>query len=175
MIPASIRFSNTAVQRLLVQRRRRTSAIKQSMQRTEHRCFKHEKDTGEHQQTTHVESPFRHAEFLLRTIPELKYRNKALFIVQPETLLQWHCQGFRLFWKYKSRAVARKPKISAETVALIKEMARDNRFWGAKRIRGELLKLGLRVCLPQIQKYVRSVRTAGPRGQNWKTFLRHSC
>jgi putative transposase len=73
---------------------------------------------------------------------------QALFIVQPETLLRWHRQGFRLFWKYKSRAAARKPKISAETVALIKEMARDNRLWGAERIRGELLKLGLRVCLP---------------------------
>src|SRR5713226_9847646 len=64
---------------------------------------------------------------------------QALFIVQPETLLRWHRQGFRLFWKYKSRAAARKPKISAETVALIKEMARDNRLWGAERIRGELL------------------------------------
>ncbi len=76
---------------------------------------------------------------------------QALFIVQPETLLRWHRQGFRLFWKYKSRAVARKSKISAETVALIKEMARDNRLWGAERIRGELLKVGRRVCKRTIQ------------------------
>jgi putative transposase len=96
---------------------------------------------------------------------------QALFVVQPETLLRWHRQGFRLFWKYKSRAAAHKPKISAETVALIKEMARDNRLWGAERIRGELLKLGLRVCKRTIQKYMRQVRTAKPRGQNWKTFL----
>ena len=96
---------------------------------------------------------------------------QALFIVQPETLLRWHRQGFRLFWKYKSRAAARTPKISAETVALIKEMARDNRLWGAERIRGELLKLGLRVCKRTIQKYMRQIRTARPRGQNWKTFL----
>jgi putative transposase len=67
---------------------------------------------------------------------------QALFIVQPETLLRWHRQGLRMFWKYKSRATTRTSKISAETVALIKEMARDNRLWGAERIRGELLKLG---------------------------------
>ncbi len=96
---------------------------------------------------------------------------QALFIVQPETLLRWHRQGFRLFWKYKSRAASTKPKISAETVALIQEMARDNRLWGAERIRGELLKLGIRVCKRTIQKYIRQVRTARPRGQNWKTFL----
>jgi putative transposase len=56
-------------------------------------------------------------------------------------------------------------------VALIKEMARDNRLWGAERIRGELLKLGIGVCKRTIQKYMRQVRTARPRGQNWKTFL----
>jgi hypothetical protein len=50
-------------------------------------------------------------------------------------------------------------------------MARDNRLWGAERIRGELLKLGLRVCKRTIQKYMRQVRTVGPRGQNWKSFL----
>jgi transposase InsO family protein len=56
-------------------------------------------------------------------------------------------------------------------VALIKEMAKDNRLWGAERIRGELLKLGLRVCKRTIQKYMRQVRTTSPREQNWKTFL----
>jgi putative transposase len=56
-------------------------------------------------------------------------------------------------------------------VALIKEMARDNRLWGAERIRGELLKLGLRVCKRTIQKYMRPARHARPRGQTWKTFL----
>jgi len=63
------------------------------------------------------------------------------------------------------------PKISAETVALIKEMARDNRLWGAERIRGELLKLGMHVCKRTIQKYMRQVRTTRPRGQMWSTFL----
>ena len=65
---------------------------------------------------------------------------QALFIVQPETLLRWHRQGFKLFWRYKSRAASLAPRISQQTVDLIKEMARDNRLWGAERIRGELLK-----------------------------------
>ena len=96
---------------------------------------------------------------------------QALFIVQPQTLLRWHRQGLKLYWKYKSRAAAPKPKISTETVALIKVMAVQNLLWGAERIRGEWLKLGLRVCTRTIQKYMREVRTARPRGQNWKTFL----
>ena len=54
---------------------------------------------------------------------------QALFIVQPETLLRWHRQGFKLFWRYKSRAASLAPRISQETVDLIKEMARENRLW----------------------------------------------
>src|SRR6516164_4399753 len=52
-------------------------------------------------------------------------------------------------------------------------MARDNRLWGAERIRGELLKLGIRVCKRTIQKYMRAVRTTRPRGQTWATFLQN--
>lgn len=70
---------------------------------------------------------------------------QALFIVQPETLLRWHREGLRLFWKRKSKLHATKAKIPAETIALIKEMAVNNRLWGAERIRGELLKLDMRV------------------------------
>jgi putative transposase len=98
---------------------------------------------------------------------------QALIIVQPETLLRWHRQGFKLYWKYKSRAAAPKPKVAEETVALIKEMAKNNRLWGAERIRGELLKLGIRVCKRTIQKYMRGVRTPRPMRQSWRTFLRN--
>jgi putative transposase len=98
---------------------------------------------------------------------------QALFIVQPETLLRWHRQGFQLYWKYKSRAAVSKPKIAAETVALIKEMARDNRLWGAERIRGELLKLGIHVCKRTIQKYMRHARSPRRGGQTWATFLQN--
>src|SRR5215472_12410196 len=96
---------------------------------------------------------------------------QALFIVQPQTLLRWHRQGFKLFWRYKSRAPSATPKISVETVALIQEIARDNQLWGAERIRGELLKLGIHVCKRTIQKYMRRVRATRPRGQTWATFL----
>jgi transposase InsO family protein len=93
------------------------------------------------------------------------------FHVQPETLLRWHRELFRLVWKHKSKAPAHKPKIASETIALIRQMAKDNRLWGAERIRGELLKLGIHVCKRTIQKYMRTVRTQQPRGQRWSTFL----
>ena len=97
---------------------------------------------------------------------------QALFIVQPDTLMRWHRELFRLYWKCKSKTASHRPKVAAETIALIREMAKDNRLWGAERIRGELLKLGLRVCKRIIQKYMRNVRTQQPRGQKWSTFLR---
>jgi len=99
--------------------------------------------------------------------------NQALLIVQPETLLCWHRELFRLYWKRKSKAASHKPKVAEETIALIRQMARENRLWGAERIRGELLKLGIRVCKRTIQKYIRGVRTYQPRGQKWSIFLRN--
>ena len=98
---------------------------------------------------------------------------QVLFLVQPETLLRWHREFFRVFWKHKSRAHSRKPRLSPETITLIKEMAVHNRLWGAERIRGELLKLDIRVSKRTIQKYMRQVRPKRARGQNWKTFLRN--
>ena len=105
---------------------------------------------------------------LARTVRAWK---QALFIVQPDTLLRWHREGFRLFWRRKSRAHSYKPKVAAETIALIREMAAENRLWGAERIRGELLKLGMHVCKRTIQKDMRNVRTLRPKGQRWATFL----
>jgi len=96
---------------------------------------------------------------------------QTLFIVQPETLLRWHRELFRLYWKRRSKASSHTPKVAAETIALIREMATENRLWGAERIRGELLKLGIRVCKRTIQKYMRTVRTPQPRGQKWATFV----
>lgn len=97
----------------------------------------------------------------------------AVLLVKPETILRWHREGFRLFWKWKSRN--RKPaesKLSAEQVALIRQMAQENRLWGAERIRGELLKLGISVAKRTIQRYMRGVRPPTlPHGQSWKTFL----
>jgi hypothetical protein len=99
---------------------------------------------------------------------------QTLFLVQPETLLRWHREAFRLFWSRKSKAHSYKPKVAAETIALIREMAKNNRLWGAERIRGELLKLGVHVCKRTIQKYIKNVRTHQPRGQTWATDLEQS-
>jgi putative transposase len=98
---------------------------------------------------------------------------QALVIVQPDTLLRWHRELFRWHWKRKSMTASHKPKVAAETITLIREMAKDNRLRGAERIRGELLKLGIHMCKRTIQKYMRNVRTQQPRGQKWSTFLRN--
>jgi putative transposase len=96
---------------------------------------------------------------------------QALFLVQPDTLLRWHRELFRLYWKHRSKASSHKPRVAAETIALIRKMAKENRLWGAERIRGELLKLGMHVCKRTIQKYMRTVCTPQPRGQKWATFV----
>ena len=71
---------------------------------------------------------------------------QALHIVQPDTLLRWHRELFRFYWRRKSRHKQGKPKISPETIESIRKMAKENRLWGADRIRGELLKLDIQVC-----------------------------
>ena len=109
---------------------------------------------------------------LASRVPEWR---SALLIVQPDTLLRWHRQLFRQFWRRKSRPapVERKPKMSAETIALIRAMANANRLWGAKRIRGELLKLDIRVAKWTVQKYMHAARPAHRAGQPWSAFLRN--
>lgn len=102
----------------------------------------------------------------------LRSWRRALLITQPETLLRWHRAGFRLFWKRKSRSKPGRPPLPEVTIALIKEMATANPLWGAERIRGELLTLGIRVAKRTIQKYLRGTRQPRPRGQTWATFLR---
>ncbi len=73
-----------------------------------------------------------------------RFWQQALHIVQPDTLLRWHRDLFRRYWRRKSRNKKRKPRIAQETIDLIRQMAQENRLGGAKRIRGELLKLGVR-------------------------------
>ena len=99
------------------------------------------------------------------------WRN-VLRIVQPETLLRWHRAGFKALWRWRSRARPAS-RLAPQTVALIRSMASANRLWGAERIRGELLKLGVKVSKRTIQKYMRAARPACPRGQRWSTFLRN--
>ena len=101
----------------------------------------------------------------------LRNWKSALLIIKPETVLGWHRQGFRLFWKFKSRVRGGHPPLAAETIVLIQQLARENRLWGAERIRGELLKLGISVAKRTIQKYIFRVHE-GP-SQTWATFLKN--
>jgi transposase InsO family protein len=93
-------------------------------------------------------------------------------IVQPATLLRWHRAGFRLLWRWRSTPRSRRARIAPDTVTLINRMAQENRLWGAERIRGELLKLGVSVGKRTIQRHIRGARPRRPAGQTWATFLR---
>jgi len=93
---------------------------------------------------------------------------ESLHVVQPATVLRWHRQGFRYYWRWKSRRRGR-PGIDAEIRDLIRRMCRANPLWGAPRIHGELLKLGIEVSEATVSKYM--IRRRGPPSQSWRTFL----
>lgn len=99
----------------------------------------------------------------------------TLLIVQPDTLLRWHRQLFRRFWRRKSRttAPAHWPHLAPETVALIRQTAAANRTGGTERIRGELLKLHFRVAKSTIQRYLRGAHPPRRSRQTCATFLRN--
>ena len=104
----------------------------------------------------------------------LRTWQEALLIVKPDTLLRWHRQGFRWFWRQKSRIKPRPPRVPPEVIALIHTLARDNRLWGVKRIQDELRKLGYRLSKRTVAKYIQQVRPPQPprrSGQTWATFL----
>ncbi len=100
---------------------------------------------------------------------------QALLIVQPDTLLRWHRQLFRLLWRRKSKSKTPHTRITPETIALIKQMRTENITWGAERIRGELLKLGIKVSKRTVQRYLPpdTSPATSPSNQNWSTFLRN--
>lgn len=78
----------------------------------------------------------------------------ALVIVKPETVIGWHRAGFRLFWKWKSRSRGGRPKVPLEIRQLIRDMSLANPLWGAPRIHGELLKLGIEIGQTSVAKYM---------------------
>jgi hypothetical protein len=95
---------------------------------------------------------------------------RHLVVVRPETVIRWHRRGWRLFWWWRSRCPLGRPRLSPEVRELIATMARDNPRWGAERIRGELLKLGIAVSKRSIRRY-RWYRRPRPPNQAWRTFL----
>src|SRR5947209_656374 len=70
---------------------------------------------------------------------------EAMTIVRPDTIVRWHRAGFRTFWRWKSRPGVGRPKVASEVRRLTREISLANPLWGAPRIRGELLKLGINV------------------------------
>jgi hypothetical protein len=79
---------------------------------------------------------------------------KVLTIIRPETLVRWHRAGFRCYWRWKSRPQGGRPQIDTELRVLIQRMGVENPLWGAPRIHGELLKLGIEVAQSSIAKCV---------------------
>jgi len=95
----------------------------------------------------------------------------AVVIIKPETLIRWHRRGFKAFWRWKSRSRGGRPPIPREVRDLIREMSGMNGLWGAPRIHGELLKLGIEVAQSTVAKYM--IKRPRRPGQSWATFLRN--
>ncbi len=93
----------------------------------------------------------------------------SLLAVQRETVIRWHRQGFRLYWRWKSRSRGGRPKLDAEIRVLIRRMSRGNPTWGRRRIRSELHLLGYEVAELTVAKYM--VRGSKPPSQGWRVFL----
>jgi hypothetical protein len=106
--------------------------------------------------------------WLYRLFPSLL---NAITVVKPETVIRWHRRGFRAYWRWKSRRRCGRPRIDREIRDLIRRMSKENPLWGAPRIHGELLMLGIEVAESTVARYM--TRPQGPPSQGWKTFLRN--
>lgn len=93
----------------------------------------------------------------------------CLVIVKPETVVRWHREGFRLYWRWKSRKKPGRLKTGDVVRSLIRRMARENPTWGAPRIQSELALLGHTVAESTVAKYMN--RSCKPPSQTWRTFL----
>jgi transposase InsO family protein len=106
--------------------------------------------------------------WICRLFPDTR---ELLAIVRPETVLRWHRAGFRSYWRWKSMRRAGRPAVSDEIRQLIREMSIANPLWGAPRIHGELLKIGIDIGQTSVAKYMAQRRR--PPSQGWRTFLRN--
>ena len=95
-----------------------------------------------------------------------------MVLVKPATVIQWHRKGFRLYWRWRSRSDRLgRPKTPSEIRNLIRQMSIPNPLWGAPRIHGELLKLGIVVSQATVGKYM-PWRPKVP-SLTWRSFLRN--
>jgi transposase InsO family protein len=98
---------------------------------------------------------------------------EALIIVKPDTVVRLHKKGFKLFWRFKSRHKGPgRPPISPEIRDLVRKMAKANPLWGAPRIHGELLKLGIEISERTVSNLMHR-RAPKPPSQTWRTFLKN--
>jgi type II secretory pathway component PulJ len=93
--------------------------------------------------------------------------------VKGETVIGWHRTGFRLYWRWRSRPRAGRPKITDEIRVLIQRLAEENPDWRAPQIHGELQKLGFVVSERSLARYLRRVRRRGGPGKRWLPFLQN--
>ncbi len=93
---------------------------------------------------------------------------ETLHVVRPGTIVRWHRQGFRYYWRWKNPRRGR-PRIDPEIRHLIRRMCQSNPIWGAPRVHRELLKLGIDVSEATVSKYM--IKRRGPPSQTWRTFL----
>lgn len=98
---------------------------------------------------------------------------EVLVIVKPETVVAWHRAGFRLYWRWRSRAQRGRPKIPEDIRVLIRRLAQDNPDWGAPKIHGELLKLGFVLSERTVARYLRRLGRRGDPGKRWVAFLQN--
>ena len=92
-----------------------------------------------------------------------------MVLVKPATVIQWHRQGFRLYWRWRSRSG--RPSVDREVRKLIREVSSANPLWGAPRIHGELLKVGIEISQATVAKYI--MRRRGTPSPTWRSFLRN--
>ena len=94
----------------------------------------------------------------------------TLTLVKPDTVVRWHRKGFKLYWTWKSRRNGHgRPAVPSEVLQLIRRMSQTNSLWGALRIHGELLKLGIEISQAAVSKYM--VRHREPPSPSWRAFL----
>ena len=94
---------------------------------------------------------------------------ESLIVVKPAIVVRWHRQGFKYYWAWKSRHKGGRPAIDPEVRDLIRKMSRANPLWGAPRIHGELLKLGIDLSQATVAKYM--TRNSKPPSPGWRAFL----
>ncbi len=94
----------------------------------------------------------------------------CLLVVNPSTVIRWYRQGFRFYWRWRSRnETPGRPRIDAEIRNLIRRMSCENPTWGAPRIQSELQLLGYQVAESTVAKYMDRHRK--PPSQTWRTFI----